>query len=144
MKSSPRHRSTKFIALQACFLLTAGLFMSACKEEAKVATDGGDPTGVYTLVSVNGNQVPANVSHDNVTLQVKSGTFNIQTDGTCGTKTAFVPPSGSEVTREVTATYKKDGSTLNMQWKGAGTTTGTLEGDTFTMNNEGMIFVYKK
>jgi len=31
-----------------------------------------------------------------------------------------------------------------MQWKGAGITTGTIEGSTFTMNNEGMKFVYKK
>ena len=31
-----------------------------------------------------------------------------------------------------------------MQWEGAGTTTGTAQGDNFTMDNEGMIFVYKK
>lgn len=48
------------------------------------------------------------------------------------------------VTREITATYQKAGSTLNVQWKGAGSTKGTIEGDTFTMNNEGIIFVDKK
>jgi hypothetical protein len=31
-----------------------------------------------------------------------------------------------------------------MQWKDAGTTTGTIEGNTFTMDNEGMVFAYKK
>jgi hypothetical protein len=31
-----------------------------------------------------------------------------------------------------------------MRWAGAGMTTGTLEGDTFTMNNEGMSFSYHK
>ena len=103
-----------------------------------------DVSGVYTLVTVNGNKVPASVSHEGVALQVRSGTFIIKADGTCSTKTAFVPPSGSEVTREVSATYTKDGPKLTMQWQGAGTTTGTIEGDTFTMNNEGMIFAYKK
>ena len=31
-----------------------------------------------------------------------------------------------------------------MKWQGAGLTTGTVEGNTFTMDNEGMLFVYKK
>jgi hypothetical protein len=130
-------------ALQLCVLLTAGLLLTACKPEAKVAKDV-DPTGVYTLVSVNGSAVPASVAHDGTALQVRSGTFTIKADGTCSTKTGFVPPSGSEVAREVSATYTKEGSKLTMQWQGAGTTTGTIEGNTFTMNNEGMQFVYKK
>ena len=130
-------------ALHLCCLLTAGLLLSACKPDAKVA-GGGDPTGVYALVSVNGNPVPASVSHEGAKLQVRSGTFNINADGTCSTKTVFVPPSGSEVTREVSATYTQTGSKLTMRWKGAGTTTGTIDGNTFTMNNEGMVFVYRK
>jgi hypothetical protein len=134
--------STKH-ALQLVFLLTAGLLLSACKQETKVAA-GVDPTGVYALVSVNGNAVPASVSHDGTALQVRSGSFTIKADGTCGTKTVFVPPSGQEATRDVSATYTKEGSKLTMQWQGAGTTTGTIEGNTFTMDNEGMVFVYKK
>jgi hypothetical protein len=148
MKTDQENISAKTItsakhALHLCFLLTAGLLLSGCKPEAKVA-EGGDPTGVYALVTVNGNQVPASVSHDGATLQVRSGTFTIKADGTCGTKTVFVPPSGSEVAREVSATYTKEGSKLTMQWQGAGTTTGTIEGNTFTMDNEGMLFVYRK
>jgi hypothetical protein len=130
-------------ALQLCFLLTAGLLLSGCKQEAKVA-NGGGPSGVYALVSVNGNKVSASVSHDGTKLQVRSGTFTLNADGTCGTKTVFVPPSVSEVMREVSATYTKEGSKLTMQWKGTGTTTGTIEGNTFTMDNEGMVFVYRK
>jgi hypothetical protein len=130
-------------ALQLGFLLSAGLLLSACKVEDKVAA-GGDPTGAYALVSVNGAKVPANLSHEGVALQVRSGTFTIKADGTCGTTTIFVPPSGTEVARKVGATYTREGSRLTMQWKGAGTTTGTFDGKTFTMNNEGMVFVYKK
>ena len=130
-------------ALQLIVLLTAGLLLSACKQETKV-TAGADPTGVYSLVSVNGNKVPASVSHEGATLQVRSGSFTIKADGTCGTKTVFVPPSGQEATREVNATYTREGSKLTMQWQGAGTTTGTIEGNSFTMDNEGMVLVYKK
>ena len=146
MKTEKNHisatLSTKH-ALQLVFLLTAGILLSACTQDAKVAA-AADPTGVYTLVSVNGNKVPASVSHDGTALQVRSGSFTIKADGTCGTKTVFVPPSGQEATREVSATYTKDGSKLTMQWQGAGMTTGTIEGNTFTMDNEGMVFVYKK
>ena len=58
--------------------------------------------------------------------------------------TTFVPPSGAEATREVTATYSREGSKLTMQWKGAGMTVGTISNNTFTMNNEGMLLVYRK
>jgi hypothetical protein len=146
MNTDQNHISVKAItkhALQLCVLLTAGLLLSACKPEAKVAKDF-DPTGVYALVSVNGNTVPASVSHDGTALQVRSGTFTIKADGTCGTKTVFVPPSGPEATRDVSATYTKAGSKLTMKWQGAGMTTGTIAGNTFTMDNEGMLFVYKK
>ena len=134
--------STRHV-LQLVLLLTAGLLLSACKQETKVAAVA-DPTGVYTLVSVNGNKVPASVSHDGTALQVRSGSFTIKADGTCGTTTVFVPPSGKEATREVSATYTKEGAKLTMQWQAAGMTTGTIEGNTFTMDNEGMVFVYKK
>jgi hypothetical protein len=131
------------IARTLCFVLAVGLVLSACKKQ-EVDSKDADPAGVYALISVNGNRVPANVSHEGAALQVLSGTFTINADGTCSSRTVFVPPSGTEVAREVTATYTKDGSTLTMQWKGAGTTVGTIQGNTFTMDNEGMVFVYGK
>lgn len=131
------------VASKLSFFLAAGLALTACQNQQS-APNNADPAGVYFLVSVDGKQLPANVSHDGATLQVRSGTFTINADGTCSTKTIFVPPSGTEVTREVSATYTKAGSTLNMRWKGAGKTVGTLQGDAFTMNNEGMLFVYRK
>jgi hypothetical protein len=117
--------------------------MSACTAP-EVSLTKADHVGVFTLFSVNGNSVPASVSHDGVALQVRSGSSTINADGTCSSITVFVLPAGNEITREVAATYTKDGSRLTMQWEGAGQTVGTMEGDTFTMDNEGMVFVYKK
>lgn len=131
------------MAFTLCLALAVGLVVSSCTKK-QVASDGVDPTGVYALVSVDGKQVPASISHDGVTLQVLSGTFIIHADGTCSSKTVFVPPAGTEVAREVTATYTMDGSKMTMEWKGAGKTVGTIQGDTFTMDNEGMLFVYRK
>jgi hypothetical protein len=131
------------IALKCCFVVAVGLFMSACHTQPTTA-NAPDPAGVYALVSVNGKPVPANVSHEGATLQVRSGVFTINADGTCSSKMIFVPPSGTEATREVSATYTRDGSKLTMQWKGAGKTVGTIDGNTFTMENEGMVLVYRK
>ena len=49
-------------------------------------------------------------------------------------------PQGHEVNRVVNATYTVSGRELTMHWKGAGWTKGILKDNTFTMNNEGMIF----
>ena len=56
----------------------------------------------------------------------------------------FSLPSGGNPSREVKATFAQEGSKLTMKWEGAGMTTGTVEGDAFAMNNEGMIFAYRK
>jgi len=120
--------------------------MMAARNKA-TAAKSKEVAGVYTLVTVNGKKVPATVSHEGAALQVRSGSFTINVEGTCSSKVTFVPPSGREATVETSATYSLEGlklNTLNMQWQGAGKTTGTIEGNTFTMENEGMVFAYQK
>ena len=131
------------IAFILCLFLLFGFVVLGCMKK-EIASNGSDPAGVYTLISVNGHRVPGSISHQGVALRVRSGTFIINADGTCSSKTVFVPPSGTEVTRNVTATYTRHGSKLTMKWKGAGITVGTIQENTFTMDNEGMIFIYKK
>jgi len=129
--------------LQSFLLLVTGLFLFACQQMPTTVSDV-DSTGIYNLISVDGLEVPANVSHGDVPLRVSSGTFTIKANGTCISRIVFGMPSGDKMTREVKATYTRKGSKLRMQWEGAGTTEGTVEGDSFTMDNEGMIFIYKK
>ena len=126
-----------------CLTLIVGFAFFGCNKQ-RAAPNSADFVGVYRLISVNGEAVPANISHNGVTLEVRSGTFTIDADGTCSSRTIFVPPSGQELVREVDARYTRDGSKLTMQWEGAGTTVGTIEGNTFTMDNESMLFVYEK
>jgi hypothetical protein len=124
-------------------VFSTGLIMSACMKQ-EIASHAASITGVYTLVSVNGKHVPTSISHGGTTLQVRSGTFVINADETCISKMVFIPPPGSEVVREVTAKYTKDGSRLTMQWEGAGKTVGIIQDNRFTMDNEGMELVYEK
>ena len=130
-------------ALIFCFTLVLVFVISSCVNQETISSDTG-LVDVYALTSINGNHIPASVSHQGNTLQVLSGTFKIKANGTCDSKTVFDPPSGTKIVREVTATYTQDGSRLTMQWKGAGKTIGNIQDDTFTMDNHGMIFVYKK
>ncbi len=123
--------------------LMAGLFLSACRNHKPAFIDAAS-VGTYALVSVNGTRVPAKVFHDDVALEVRSGSFTFEADGTCSTRTVFVPPSGTEVSRAVGGTCLQKDSKLTLQWKGAGKTTGTIQGNTFIMENEGMVFVYEK
>ncbi len=128
--------------LPLCFILVAGVLIPGCGQQKASQPTGS--TDRYTLVSVDGKPVPASISHEGVPLKVLSGTFTLNPDGTCSTRTTFVPPSGSEVSRDANATYTRTGSTLTMSWQGAGTTTGALHGNDFFMTNEGMAFVYRK
>ena len=137
MKSKP------YLALKRCFAMAMVLFIAACQKQQSTTTTA-DPAGVYQLISVDGKTVPAGISHQGATLQVRSGSFTIHADGTCSSKIIMVPPSGTEASREVSATYTKTGSQLTMRWKGAGTTVGSIDGNTFTMNNEGVVFIYRK
>jgi hypothetical protein len=129
--------------LASAWILAAAVLLCGCGKTSLRST-GPDPSGVYALISVNAMKVPASVTHEGAKLQVRSGTFTINADGTCDSKIVFVPPSGIESTRKVKATYTQEGTKLRMKWEGAGITTGTIHGDTFTMNNEGMVFAYQK
>lgn len=148
---------TRFVAWCILCALTACVPLSSCKraETPRPAIPGSSPAaadaamlpdiaGSYTLVSINGTPLPFTVTHEGPGIQVTSGTFTIRPDGTCATVTAFVMPSGQAQSREVGATYTRDGSRLTMQWQGAGVTTATIDGDTFTMDNEGQLFLYRK
>jgi len=114
-------------------------------DETGAAQQGlADISGSYNLAAVNGAAMPATVTHGNAQIKVHSGLFVIRADGTCTSKSVFSPPSGGKVTRVAHASYTRKGSNLVMQWQGAGVNTGTIDGDTFTMDNHGMIFRYSR
>lgn len=139
----PSLRRTISPLLAVAIALASGACHGAARQP-HATPDMAEIAGTYALVRVDGNEIPATVLHEGTALEVRSGSFSFGADGTCRTVTVFVPPSGLESTREVTATYAKDGTKLTMWWNGAGVTTGTIDGRQFTMDNHGMLFVYRR
>ena len=92
-------------------------------------------------MSVDGKPVPCQVTHNGHTMVITSGRFLIHPDGTCKSQMFL---EGRDTGIEVKATYTQAGSKLTMTWQRAGMTIGSVEGDTFTMNNEGMVLVYRR
>jgi hypothetical protein len=125
--------------LSACLMLAA----TGCKPAADVNANP-DPAGVYKLVSVDGKTVPCDVTHEGVTLTVKTGVFTINADGTCHSQMTFSVARRGDMSRDVDATYTCQGAELTMQWQGAGMTFGNVHGNIFTMTNEDMVLAYRK
>ena len=132
----------KLLGTLVCFACLLGL--SSCLPPQVEPEGQLECVGVYSLVTVDGKELPAVVKHGEHDTKVYSGIFTINEDGTCRSDIDFGPPKGSPRTRTVTATYTQKSNQLFMKWKGAGRTKGTVEADTFTMNNEGMIFAYRR
>ena len=106
--------------------------------------DAPDVSGVYTLVSVDNARLPATVAHGKDSILIHSGRFTINDDGTCSSVMVFNLASSPRVTREVHARFTQQGFKLNMQWEGAGRTVGTVQGNRFSMVNEGVTLVYQR
>ncbi len=143
LSPAPPHGSLLLHLITLLLGLTLGAVATGCRPDSDSHT-GAAPLEVYTLVSVDGKAVPARIQHEGASLEVRSGSFTLGPERTCQSRITFVPPTGRELTRETTATYVQDGSRLMMSWKGAGKTMGILDGDQFTMTNEGTVFGYRK
>ncbi|HLP78769.1 MAG TPA: hypothetical protein VK327_17845 [Candidatus Paceibacterota bacterium] len=128
------------IGLLAVLLL---FLMTGCKNKSQSAA-GINPVGNYALVSVDGKTLPCSLTHEGATPTIKSGVFIISTNGSCLSRIVFAMPQREDMSREVKATYTLNGSDLTMKWEGAGMTMGHIDGNQFTMTNEGMVFSYRK
>jgi hypothetical protein len=120
--------------------------MGLCLPAARAASDttqASDHQGTYTLATIDGNKLPYAPHHQGRAPEVLAGTIALSADGTFTSAMSYNLPTGA-VTQKFSGTYTRDGSRFSLQWKGAGTTTATLEGGTFTMDNEGMLFAYRK
>lgn len=132
----------RFIALVAlAILLLCALVRAHGQSSQRPSTD---PAGAYTLVSVDGKTVPCIINHEGTAMNVQSGTFTITTNGHITSVMVVSVGDRKNIRCETHATYKAKDSEFTMKWQNAGMTKGRLTGQTFTMTNEGMAYVYRK
>ncbi len=140
--TTPKHPSC--IVFSLCLaLLGTGLCVSGCRQEPAQTKDAV-PTGTYTLATIDGNKLPCKPAHEGGAPEVKSGSITLNPDGTFISTMSYGTPDGKTGSRDFSGTYTREHNLFTLQWKGAGTTTAELEGNTFTMNNEGMLLAYRK
>lgn len=120
-------------------LLVAALSLFACSREAF------DHTGTYSMVSIDDNELPYAPAHQGQTgPEIVSGSLTLNADGTFAFSMSYRNPSGAIGENNLDGTYTVEGSEFRLQWQGAGVTLGTLDGDRFSFNNEGMVFTFQK
>lgn len=124
-------------------LLLAVFGLTACKPIANPATPA-DVSGTYTLTTVAGKSLPTTPPHKGGAPEVTSGSITLNADGSFVGAMSYRLPDGKTMNRDFTGSYQQAGARLTLQWKGAGTTSGIVETNTFTMNNEGVLFAYRK
>ena len=136
------HHLPRLIALGLlALLLLGGLARSRAQSANQPAPAASD---TYALVSVDGKKVPCTIDHEGTAMQVHSGTFTVTTNGQVTSVMIISVGDKKNVRIERTATYTEKNSELTMKWQNFGMTKGQIAGNTFTMTNEGMAYVYKK
>lgn len=121
------------------------LFLAATLALAACGGETDDPTGMYEMVSIDGNELPYAPAHQGQTgPEIVAGSLTLNADGTFSMTMDFQIPGGTSQISDFEGSYTREGSEFRMQWEGAGVTTGTLEGDEFSFNNEGMIFTFRR
>jgi hypothetical protein len=142
--SSPKSdNQTCRIAALGLLALLLSLALTGCKHSPRPSANV-NPAGVYSLINVDGQSLPCRIKHDGADLTIKSGSFTITTNGQCQSVMTFSPPNHADIRHEVSATYTQNGAELTMHWERAGVTKGRINGNQFTMNNEGMVLTYQK
>jgi hypothetical protein len=125
--------------------IVAALSLVAGSAAAQTSDATRDLAGTYTLVAIDGHELPYAPMHEGAKGPlVKTGTLTLHADGTFASTGSFEIPGGQTVSRNLSGTYTRDGTALTLHWTGAGVTTATIEGETFTMVNEGMRFTYRR
>jgi hypothetical protein len=131
----------------------AGVFADQGPASLQAVTTDGEPVGTYRLVSIDGHPVPYapvdphGPAHASPGPEIVTGTIVLGADGTFRSTMAYrIERDGSirAMEREFTGTWVREGPGYRLDWDGAGQTPATLEGDTFTYDNVGMLLAYRR
>jgi hypothetical protein len=133
-------------------LLTALVlgFLSACSggDATGPDTDPNAHVGSYSLVSINGNVLPAVFDTEGFHFVYLSGQVTLKADGTSTNSYTFTVTQGGNVVQQTdndTGTYARAGTTISVVWASGDRESYSFSGgNTLTINETGAVVVFRK
>ncbi len=113
-----------------------GGLLTACDGDS---TGPGGIFGTYTLVSIDGENLPVTLQILDTEVEITAGSLRLNSDNTY-TMSLTMTVEGTTDTGDVSGTFTVDGSTIDFD-EGF---TGTVSGNTLTVSDEGVALVFRK
>ncbi len=132
-------------------VVLAGGLLTACGDDGDATGTGGTSIfGTYTLQTVNGSSLPFVVIQvGNDKLEITAGSVRLNSDNTYSISISLRLTEAGTVTTETdtgAGTYTASGSTIQFSdsGDGEGPFTGSISGNTLTIIDEDVAFVFTK
>lgn len=131
---------------RALLSLIVSLLIVSCSD---ASGPGGGVAGTWRLEKVNGSALPFTLPDEPVDkLELTGEVITLVPPRTLTIVTTFRVTDGSNVYSESIpdgGTYSVNGSTVTLTWDSDGTTdTATVNGNTMTLDDIGLTFVYRR
>ena len=134
--------------LMRVVLLPVLIFAGGC--ETGTEADPNAHIGTYTLVSVDGDGLPADLGvEDGVAISLLSATLNLNADQSAALSLRVRATQGTtsfEVSEALTGTYTRTASSIQVVWDDADPQTFVYDEDEdeLTLTSEGHVLVFEK
>ena len=117
--------------------------LTACSSDEAVSPPLSE-VGRYALVSVDGQNLPARVTEEDMVADVFSGTFDVISGGAAKITLEFQPVGEDMTTNVIGGRYTRRGDLLSFTWETGGETVGMLSRNELQMTNEGQLWLFRK
>ena len=140
--------SRRFAIIAAACLLP----LAACTARTP-GDEAPDPrlasaAGIYVLATIDGHALPHAPTHGgHAAPEVSAATLELAPDGSFRMSMRYRMGSGAKErtgTRDFTGRARVADEAFRLKWDGAGETAARLRGDTLVLDNEGVLFAYRR
>ena len=101
--------------------------------------------GTYVLQSLDAKVLPASITEGGMSVEVTASTMTLTAGDSIQVSTTFrVSSAATPITQVVRGTYRVQGTTLSFSYENGGTNSGTLNGSTLQMTNDGVVWLYRR
>lgn len=119
-------------------------FVCACAGDPASPNTGAE-FGTYSLMALDDRPVPTSIPEAGGQVEVLSSTLILSAGRKLRMTTTFRPSAGATpISNELTGSYTLHGNAFTFTYSSGGRNAGTLDGDTIRMQNEGVVWLFRK